>query len=306
MAPLAAALSLATAGPPSLADRKAAIRALLEKEDFTAALAQSQAIQREIPDDVEAYGLMTAAYLELGNYSDAEKQLQWMLDLRIGKPDLEGWLLLARFREATGDPEGALEALSQAGGRISAGEEPDRRRLMAYAGRLYFEIGKLELADRALQAAGGETGDTAERLTLAKLRAAQGRRAEAIAMLRRWTEKEAEPRSLYVLAGISGLAADYVRFERAALAVSAETRNANRELALYYAGRGRRPARALEFASGAAAGRQDARTLYALAVALLANGRKTEAQKTVRRALASGTRDAEILQHAAHMGVIVQ
>ncbi len=299
----AAAYSLAAAGPPSLAERKAAVRALLEKEDFTGALTQSQAIQREIPDDVETYGLMTAAYLELGDYDAAETQLQWMLDLRIGKPNLEGWLLLARFRETTGDPEGALEALSQASGRISAGEEPDRRKLMAVAGRLYFEMGKLELADRALLAAGGAEGDGAERLALARLRAAQGRRGEAIAMLRQWTERETDPRTLYVLAGMSGLAADYARFERSALAVSAETRNANRELALYYAERGRKPARALELASGAAAARQDARTLDALAVALLANGRKTEAQKAMRRALASGTRDAEILQHAAQMGV---
>ncbi len=75
--------------------RKAAIRTLLSKCDFAAALEQAQAINPEWPDDIAAYQLIAAAHLGLGDYPEAEGAAQWMLDLRIGKADTQGWLVLA-------------------------------------------------------------------------------------------------------------------------------------------------------------------------------------------------------------------
>src|SRR5207302_309787 len=104
----------ATADAVDFQARKIRVRALLERTDFRAALEEAASINREWPDDVAAYQLMAAARLGLGDYERAEKDLQWMLDLRIGKADPQGWLLLACFREVTGDIDGALEAVNSA------------------------------------------------------------------------------------------------------------------------------------------------------------------------------------------------
>src|ERR1041385_583470 len=90
--------------------RKATIRTLLDKQDFAAALDQAQALNHDWPDDVPGYQFIAEAQMGLGNYAEAEGALQWMLDLRIGKADTRGWLLVARFREVIGDIDGAMDA----------------------------------------------------------------------------------------------------------------------------------------------------------------------------------------------------
>src|SRR5690349_20390527 len=127
---MAAAASIAAEPASTIEARKATARELLDREDFRAALEQAEAINRAMPDDIAGYQLMAAAQLGLGEYGAAERQLQWMLDLRIGKTDTAGWLLVARFREETGDLEGALEALTLAGTDLAPGEAQQRRTLL--------------------------------------------------------------------------------------------------------------------------------------------------------------------------------
>lgn len=299
---IAAAAALA-ADPAAVETRKARARSLIELENFTAALQEAQAINRAMPDDVSAYQLMASAQLGLGDYAGAEKQLQWMLDLRIGKADLEGWLLVARFREVTGDLEGALDAVNLANGVLLGGPEAERRSLLVYAGRLYCGLGKLDLAKQSVDAAiAGGDSEPAAREVLARIHLAQGNHEEAARVLRS-AARTSDPRVLYLLAEISGAASAYAAFEHAALQVSGSFRNSNRELALYYAGPGRRPARALEIARRESGRRQDVFTLDALAVALFANHQTVEARDVMRRVLAVGIRDAAILRHAARVGV---
>ena len=116
---------LAAAGPVDLDSRKSEVRTLLDRKDYSAALSQAKSIQKERPDDIESYQMIATAQIALGDYDEAEKNIQWMLDLRIGKADSPGWLLLARVREVTGDIEGALDAVNLAYTRIpvSAGQE---------------------------------------------------------------------------------------------------------------------------------------------------------------------------------------
>jgi Flp pilus assembly protein TadD len=190
----------AAAGQTPLELHKAKAGMLLAQMDFAGALSEAQAANRASPDDVAAYQLMAAAQIELGDYAEAEKQLQWMLDLRIGKADAAGWLLVARFREATGDLDGALEAVNLGFARAPP-DGPEREALAAYAARLLCSSGKLDLAERTIEpVAAGPSAPAAVLESLARLRMAQGRAAEANRVLRQLIERAPHPRYLYLLA----------------------------------------------------------------------------------------------------------
>lgn len=294
------ALMAFAADPAQIELRKVRARTLLVQMDFAAALEEAAAVNRARPDDVESYQLMAAAQLELGDYAEAEKQLQWMLDLRIGKADAPGWLLVARFREAIGDIDGAIDAVNLAYSRLMPGQEREQRTLAAYSGKLQYAAGRLDLAERALEP-GLAAGEPAALETLIRVRAAQGRRDDAIRLAERLTKAARQPRYLYLRAEVTGKNADYAAFETAARQASGTADQANRELVLYYAGRGAQPAQGLAIARREAARRHDAFTLDALAMALFASGQKDEARSTMERALVSGTRDPQILEHARLM-----
>ncbi len=280
--------------------RKAEIRELLGRREYAGALTRAKAINREWPDDVQGYQLVAGASLGIGDYSAAETAIQWMLDLRLGKADATGWLLVARFREVTGDVDGAVDALSQGFTRMESGRDAERAEMAAYAGRLYLLDGKTAFAEQSLKLA-GERPDA--RSTLAEIRVAQDRRDDAIAMLRRLTAETKRPEYLYQLARLTESKADYEVFEAAARARAESSENANRELILYWAGAGARHAEALALAKKEAERRHDVLTLDALAVAYAATGDAERARSTMKQVIGVGTRDPGILAHAAAMGV---
>ena len=122
-------------------------------------------------------------------------------------------------------------------------------------------------------------------------------------VLRQLTVKQAHPRYLYALGQATGEAADYAAFERAARKISGLPDHTNRELALYLAGPGERPAEALAIARRESSKRRDIFTLNALACSLAANGDQEEARKIMKEVLAVGTQDPAILAQAAHLGL---
>jgi Flp pilus assembly protein TadD len=267
------------------------IRTLLEDGDFRGALVQAKQLNKKAPDEIIGYQLMATAELALGQYSEAEKSIQWMLDLKIGKTDSAGWMLVARFREDTGDVDGAIEAVNQSFIRLGHGQNNEARRLLSNSARLQYLAGKLNLAEmaakEAMKIAGEE--DTLAAETLARVRLAQNRRLEALESLRETGTRKLSPRLMYLLAEISGLPADYAAFEKTALEFTATPDNANRELALYYATKAAKPVQAVGLARAAAERMGDIRTQDALAVALFAQGETAEARKLMKAVLEIGT-----------------
>ena len=57
---------------------------LLGQHEFAQAREVALKLNKSAPDDVLVYGLLTDANIELGNYDEAEKAAQWMLDMRPG------------------------------------------------------------------------------------------------------------------------------------------------------------------------------------------------------------------------------
>lgn len=297
---LLAASLLSAADPSTFATRKAKIRELLDKHDYKPALEQATAINREWPDDVLVYHLIAEANLGLGNYADAETAIQWMFDLRVGKADPQGWLLLGRFREVTGDLDGAIEAVNQGYSRSEPGHDAEKAALAAYSGHLYFVMGKLAFAEQALRSA---DRDPQARLTLAEIRIAQDKRDEGVAILREIASQAARPEYLYALAHATGARSDYENFERAARSKMDASDNSNRELVLYLAGAGARPAEALKLARQESIRRHDVYTQDSLAMAYWASKQTALATATMRAVLEVGTRDPQLLSHAALMGL---
>ena len=289
------------AADPTFEVRKSHIRALFEHADYPTALQEARALNRQWPDDIETYQILAATHLELGNYQDADETLQWMLDLRIGKADLNGYWLLARFREVTGDAEGAIEAMNAAFARLQNGEKGDRSRMLTYLAHLHILAGKLTLAGKILKECDSTNAETM--FVRSQLLLAQSKTAEAIMLLRQLAEKQDHPRYLYALGQATGATTDYAAFERAARRVSELPDHTNRELALYLAGSGGRPAEALEIARHEASKRRDVFTLAALSGALAANGHPEEARKIMKEVLAVGTQDPAILAQATHLGL---
>ena len=92
--------------------------------------------------------------------------------------------------------------------------------------------------------------------------------------------------------------AEWQAFETAARAEMNGWDNANVELIYYYVDHAARPAEALTLARREAQRRRDTRTLEALAWALQANGRASEARTEIDKALAVGIRTAGSFYHA--------
>lgn len=299
---LFAALAMAADKAPDpvvFARQQAQIRELLSRLDFGPAAEQASALNRSWPDDIPTYQLLAAAHLGLGNYAEADRALQWMLDLRLGKADLAGYWLLARFREVTGDADGAIEAMNLAFGRLQTGEAGDRAGMLAYLAQLHIVAGKRPLAARILKEADASHTD----VLIARATLLEQKPAEAAEAWRQVIARQPHARHRYALAEATADAADDQAFERAARSVTDAPDNANRELVLYLAGRGRQPAEALALARREAARRHDVLTQTALAVALAANQKKDEAQKVMREVLAVGTLDPRILAQAAQLGI---
>jgi tetratricopeptide (TPR) repeat protein len=290
--------------PGNFEAAKLRVWVLLGKHEFSAAREAALELNRRAPDDVLVYGFLVDANVELGNYADAEKAAQWMLDLRPG--NVPGLTRAAYLRELFGDLEGALDFMQKALRRTHPREVEDRAWILTQMARLQLSSGKPEIAGRlAEEALRLFPGYHYALARMAEIRTAERRFAEALEYQRQHYSAAPHPENLYELAqalehaGKRDEAAEcYARFEQLARAEMEGNDNANRELILYYAGPAGKPAEALRISRREIERRRDVRTLDAHAWALHVNGLAAEARENIRSALAVGTRDPIVLEHA--------
>lgn len=290
--------------PDNYEARRNRVWVLLGQHQFAQALAEAQALNQRMPDDLMTYAYLTDAHVELGHYREAETAAQWLLDLRPG--NIPGLTRAAYLRELFGDVEGAIELMRQAYQRTPPSESEDRAWVLTQLAHLELQAGRVAdaegLVDEALKLFPGYHYALAQ---LARVREAQGRPGDALDAWRRHYAAAPQPENLYPLAralerqGLGQEArAAYAEFEARARAESPAWDNANRELIFYYADQAGRAAEALALAEQEYARRQDAHTLDAYAWALYRNGRLAEARRIIDQAVSVGLRDPRLLYHA--------
>jgi len=240
--------------PNNFDGERTAVWLLLGKHEFGAALEKAKELNKKMPDDVMLYGFLTDANVELGNYDDAEKAAQWMLDLRPG--NLPGMTRAAYLRELFGDLDGALELMNMAYQSTPPNEAEDRAWILSQIGHLQLMSGKLSDAESTLQQALAIfPGYHYALQNLAKVRIEQKGYQNAVELLRQRYNAARHAENLYDLAEALELAgrADeskqaFAEFETKSLLESVRADNSNRELIFYYADHAHQPAKALDVA----------------------------------------------------------
>ncbi len=295
--------------PGNFDGERTAVWLLLGRHEFPAALEKAKELNKKAPDDVMLYGFLTDANVEIGNYTEAEKAAQWMLDLRPG--NLPGTTRAAYLRELFGDVDGALELMNMAYQSTPPSEAEDRAWILSQIGHLHLSAGKISEADATLQQALTIfPGYHYALQNLAKVRIEQKKYDEAVILLQQRYHAAKHAENLYDLAEALELAGRkddaqkaFAEFETKSLAESIRKDNSDRELIFYYADHAHQPAKALEIANQEFAWRHDVFTLDAYAWALHVNGRDGEARKHIETALAVGIRDAKMLRHAGEIAL---
>ncbi len=293
------------AEPGNFETLKARAAVHLGLHEYSAALELARKLNQRTPDDVTVRGLIVDAALALGGYDEAEKQTQWMLNLRRG--NLPGMIRGALLRADFGDIDGALDWLTSVFRLTNASQAEERAWLLTHIARLRLQTGKLDLAaellDQSLQIF-PEYYLTLD--ALAETRSAQGKFVDAVDLLRRAQKMAPSTRRLFLLAVAlkqagQGGEADrvFAEFERQAVEITGKPDNANRELIFYYADHAHKPADALRVAAAEILVRHDIATLDAYAWALYSNGEYAKAKAELDRALEIGVRDASLYRHAA-------
>jgi tetratricopeptide (TPR) repeat protein len=290
--------------PNNLDGLKAQTWILLGKHEFAKAASLAKKLNERWPDDILIYGFLTDANVELGNYAEAEKAAQWMLDIRPG--NVPGLTRAAYLRELFGDMDGSVELMEMAYQQTPPNELEDRAWILTHIAHLRSQTGKLSEAENLLQQALVLFPNYHYALgQLARVKTMQGRYSEAADLLSLRYRNAAHAENAYTLAEALERAGRkteaqkfFTEFEAAGQKEVELTDNANRELIFYYLDHANRPVEALRIAELEVARRHDAYTLDAYAWALSANGKNEEAQTNIERALTVGLRDAQLLYHA--------
>ncbi len=277
---------------------------LLGRHEFAKALAAAEALNKKVPDDVQVYGFLVDANVELGKYEQAEKAAQWMLNLRPG--NIPGLTRAAFLRELFGDVDGAIELMDMALQSTPLSETEDRAWILTQMAHLELSHGNVSSAETLLHSALETFPDYHYALArMAELRQLQMKFDEAATLLERRYKAAPHAENLFDLAVALHGAGHYAEasrrfneFEVAALKESSLGDNANRELIFYYTDHAHKPDDALKIATLEAGRRQDVHTLDAYAWALYRAGRGAEAEAVMKRVLTVGIRDARILTHA--------
>jgi tetratricopeptide (TPR) repeat protein len=278
---------------------------LLGRHEFAQAAQAAAELNKRVPDDITVYGYLADANAELGNYADAVRAAQWMLDLRTG--NVAGLTRASYQRELHGDLSGAIELMQMAYDSTAFQETEDRAWLLTQIAHLHYLDGNLKQAERYAQGALELFPGYHYALgSLAQVRLSQNRFDEAAALFQQRYDAAPHAENLFSLAEAlvragrkTEAAAAFTEFEKKALAESTIADNANHDLMSYYTDFAAQPQKALAIARAELARRHDVYTLDGYAWALAAAGDYRQADIEIRKALAVGVKDPKILHHAA-------
>ncbi len=184
--------------PGSYDAQKLKVTVLAGRNQFDAALKLATELNQRVPDDIALWGLLAEINAAMGNYKEALRDAQWVLDLRPGST--LGFMEAARLREAYGDPEGAIEFYEEARRRTPPSDAEERAWLLTQVANLTAQTGDKQRA--------GTLFDEARKLNpgsqlaiagLARLRMLEGDYSEAISLFEKRYKAVRDARSLHDL-----------------------------------------------------------------------------------------------------------
>jgi tetratricopeptide (TPR) repeat protein len=278
--------------------------ALLARHEFAAALELAEAVYREHPGSTHALATIGDACLELGRYDEAQTAYR-KLEESGALPEVLA--RLARIAELHGRTEEAIGLLERAAAkeRESATASSEIAWYEFRLGEVNSGAGRLDQAARHLEAALERRADyVAALLGLGRVRAMQGRFAEAIPLYERVIARKPDFDIVDELALVHDRAGHAEEAQRlnaqveALLPEAARVETEARHVALFLADVNRQVDQALALAEQDFNVRQDIYACDTLAWALYRNGKLAEADAAAQQALRLGTRDATLHFHA--------
>jgi tetratricopeptide (TPR) repeat protein len=279
-------------GPDTLLLRAHVLHSLHHFADAEAA-ARELIRLRQRPFD---YGVLGDILIDQGKVREGAAAYQTMVDLR---PDLQSYARAAYVRWLTGDLKGAIE-LMQLATTATSPNDPE-------AGAWAFTRLALYQQQRGATKQALQTCDTALSLQsdyapamLARGRSllALNRSADALVEFERAAKLNSLPDYQWALADVLRLAGQDDRAAEVDSQIAARATEDPRTLSLYLATRHTDIERAVKLAQQELANRGDVFTHDALAWALAAAGRTTEAQQHIDKALSQRTSDPRLYLHA--------
>ena len=147
---------------------------MLSRHQFAQARERATGLNHRTPDDVMTYGYLAQADIALGNYPEAEKNAQWMLNMRPN--NIPGLLIGAELRRLYGDAPGAIDFLNLAYSETSPTEVEDLAWIANQIASIQIEMGQNDAAAQTLEQAEQLFPHYAYTMeTLARVRMAQNR-----------------------------------------------------------------------------------------------------------------------------------
>jgi len=279
----------------------------LATQQYANALKLATELNHKVPDDIVNWGFLVDANIALGNYTEAERDAQWILDLRAGSA--LGFEKAAGLREVFGDTAGSIEFYDEANRRTSPNDADQHAWYLTRKADLELASGSTRLAEEVINQALLLFPDSQLAVAaLARIRSAQGQYDEAALLLERRYNKAKTAKNLYAWAEAveksthpDQAAALFQQFEAKAKTEIGKPENADRELIFFYLNQKNDPAKALALATTLSAEYKDCGTLDAYAWALYSNGKYSEAKTQMDRALAVGIRNPLYFCHAAQI-----
>ncbi len=269
---------------------------------FSKAAEYARAMTVRWPGDVQSWGTLGDALLEMGQYHGARDAFARMLEL---KPGLMSYNRMGFLRFVTGAPDDGIELMRQA--VEAAAKYPENKAwCLVELGNMYFKTGRWTEAEQAYSAAIA-TFPTAHAAYagLGAVSAAKGKLPEAIEKYKRaqsitpMVQYAGALYDLYTVVGKNAEAAQQADMvDLVAKLEGVANQKANRTLALIYANQDRNLSRSLELAQADFEVRQDIYTFDTLAWSLYKNRRYEEASRASEAALKLGAPEALFFYHA--------
>ena len=286
--------------PKDLDARKLKATLHLTFHEFAEGLQLGNELAEEAPGDPFVLGIITDAHTQLGNYPEAIRSAQ---DMMNAKPNSQSYARAAHLRSLHGDLNGAVEMYKLAARTADPADKEAQSWSITQLADLQWRNGKYDEAVKAYNEALAISPDyPLAMFGKGRTAASRGDLAAAAALISGSVERSPHTYSIIHLGDVLHAAGKAEQAEQMyRLADNAEalgdTHDAHR-IALFWADHNINLDKALEIAEADYAELKDIYAADILAWCLFKNGRFAEAKSKSAEAMRIGTNDAVIYYHA--------